>query len=184
MKKFVLSAFVLLSFGFYVIWLNNSNSSIDLSVPVVTDSFGSTKNTFNLSSNSSKNSNESDQQTTPSNSNQNNIPLPTTFIATSLPVTQKNGIYNDGEYIGDSIFAYNDYIQVKVIISRGLLTDIQFVQYPQSGRSGRISSFSLPTLKQEAIKAQSANINAVSGASYTSPAFIQSLSSALVQAKA
>jgi len=181
MKKFVLSAFVLLSFGFYVIWLNNSNSSIDLSVPVATDSFGGTKNTFNLSSNSSNNSN---QQTTPSNSNQNEIPLSTTFITTSIPVTQKNGTYNDGEYIGDSIFAYSDYIQVKVIISRGILTDIQFVQYPKSGRSGRISSFSLPTLKQEAIKAQSANINAVSGASYTSPAFIQSLSSALVQAKA
>jgi len=185
MKKFILSAFVLLSFGFYVVWLNNNNSSIDLSVPVSTDSFGGTKNNINLSSNSSKILNKNNPQTTTSNSNQNNIPLPA--ISTTTPptvTTKKNGIYNDGEYTGDSIFAYNDYIQVKVIISSGLLTDIQFVQYPQSGRSGRISSFSLPTLKQEAIKAQSANINAVSGASYTSPAFIQSLSSALVQAKA
>ena len=100
-------------------------------------------------------------------------------------VPKKTGIYNDGAYIGNSADAYYGNVQVEAIISNGRLTDIQFLDYPQDrSTSVRINSRALPTLRQEAISAQSANINAVSGASATSPAFIKSLTSALNQARA
>jgi len=174
MKKFILSSFVILSFGAYVIWQNMGGiSNSPLPQNIVTVSKNKTPKVV--------------VNTVPTP-----IPTPTpssdqTSTSTPPPVVvppKKTGQYNDGEYIGDAAFAYNENVQVKAIISGGKLTDIQFVQYPNSGRSARISSFALPVLKQEAIKAQSANVNAVSGASYTSPAFVQSLSSALAQAKA
>ena len=164
MKKLILSIFVIASFGFYVLWQNSNNASGNLAV--------STENVATKKNNSSSNVVAVTPTPTP-------IPTPTPVV---IP-PKKTGTYNDGEYTGDAVLSYNDYVQVKAIISGGKLTDIQFVQSPQGGRSGRISSFALPTLKQEAIKAQSANVNAVSGASYTSPAFTQSLSSALAQAK-
>ena len=52
-----------------------------------------------------------------------------------------------------------------------------------TGRSQYIMSQSLPYLREEFLKAQSADIQMVSGATYTSQAFLQSLQSALLQAK-
>ncbi len=52
-----------------------------------------------------------------------------------------------------------------------------------TGRSQYIMSQSLPYLRQEFLQAQSADIQMVSGATYTSDAFLQSLQSALLQAK-
>lgn len=54
----------------------------------------------------------------------------------------------------------------------------------RSGRDQEIAAYALPRLTQEAIGAQSAHIDAVSGASYTSQGYIQSLQSALDQAHA
>ena len=57
------------------------------------------------------------------------------------------------------------------------------LQYPTDRQtSAMINADALPTLKSEALQAQSANINAVSGASETSPAFIKSLATALSKA--
>jgi uncharacterized protein with FMN-binding domain len=73
---------------------------------------------------------------------------------------------------------------VKAIISGGKLTDVQFLSTP-SGRdySIQVNSMARPILAQEAIAAQSAKVSGASGASFTSKAFIESLSSALAQAK-
>ncbi|MFD8637898.1 FMN-binding protein, partial [Streptomyces sp. NPDC059656] len=54
----------------------------------------------------------------------------------------------------------------------------------RSGRDHEIAAYALPRLTQEAIGAQSAHIDAVSGASYTSRGYIESLQSALDQAHA
>jgi uncharacterized protein with FMN-binding domain len=65
----------------------------------------------------------------------------------------------------------------------GKIADVTFLDYPQDrGTSVRINSYAMPQLIQEAITAQSANVNGVSGASDTSSAFQQSLASALSQA--
>jgi uncharacterized protein with FMN-binding domain len=53
-----------------------------------------------------------------------------------------------------------------------------------TSRSQFIMSQALPILRQEFLAAQSARIHMVSGATYTSEAFVQSLQSALVKAHA
>lgn len=73
-------------------------------------------------------------------------------------------------------------VQVKIEISGGKLSDIVAVQLPTHGRSGRISDYAEPQLHDEALTAQSASIDGVSGATYTSQAYEQSLQAALDQA--
>ncbi len=61
---------------------------------------------------------------------------------------------------------------------------VQFLQYPnERSTSVRINSFADPQLEQEAIQAQSANVNIVTGATLTSEGFQQSLQATLGQAK-
>lgn len=92
--------------------------------------------------------------------------------------------YKDGTYTGNSDDAYYGNIQVKAIISGGKITDVQFLQYPNSAaRSLAINTLAMPNLKQEALQAQDAHVDIISGATDTSNAFMQSLSSALTQAK-
>jgi len=54
---------------------------------------------------------------------------------------------------------------------------------PDSPRGQIIQGQAVPTLRQEALTAKSANINIVSGATQTSESFIQSLQSAIKSAK-
>ena len=73
-------------------------------------------------------------------------------------------------------------VQVQVTIAGGQITDVTPLALPTGGRSGRISSYAAPTLRSEVLNAQSAAIDIVSGATYTSAAYSQSLQSALDQA--
>ena len=75
-------------------------------------------------------------------------------------------------------------VQVQVTLAGGKITNVTALQLPSQGRSGFISQTVAPILQGEAISAQSASINLVSGATYTSQAYAQSLQSALDQARA
>lgn len=93
-------------------------------------------------------------------------------------------VHKDGEYVGISSDAYYGYVQVKIQIQNGRLTDVIFLSYPNHhGRSIIINNYAMPYLKQEAIAAQSANVDIVTGATDTSRAFIESLSSALLKSQ-
>lgn len=71
-------------------------------------------------------------------------------------------------------------VQVRAVISNGTLTDVTPVQLPNdSAHSQQVSSYAAPLLRQEALKAGSARIDIVSGATYTSDGYAQSLQSAL-----
>ena len=70
-------------------------------------------------------------------------------------------------------------VQVSVTLNGKLIVAISAVQLPASGRSGRISNYAAPILHDQALQAQSASITGVSGATYTSQAFEQSLQAAL-----
>jgi len=72
-------------------------------------------------------------------------------------------------------------VQVQVTVTNGKITDIVAVALPTGGRSGRIAQYAEPILQAEALAAQSANINFVSGATYTSDGYQRSLQSALDQ---
>lgn len=92
--------------------------------------------------------------------------------------------YKDGAYIGDVADAYYGNVQVKAVIQGGQIISVQFLQYPSDRRTSiQINSEAMPILKTEAIQAQSAKVDIVSGATQTSGAFQESLGSALAQAK-
>ncbi|HZR12052.1 MAG TPA: FMN-binding protein [Acidimicrobiia bacterium] len=74
---------------------------------------------------------------------------------------------------------YGD-VQVRVTVANGRLVDVKALQLPgDRPRSARISDFAGPELRDEALQAQSANIDVVSGATYTSEGYAQSLQAAL-----
>ena len=92
--------------------------------------------------------------------------------------------YKDGTYTGSAADAVYGNLQVQATISGGKITNVTFLQYPSDrGRSVEINQQADPQLTQEAINAQSAQVDIVSGATDSSQAFIQSLTSALTQAK-
>lgn len=70
-------------------------------------------------------------------------------------------------------------VQVQITVANGRLTDVTALQLPTGGRSGRISDQCSPTLRSQALAAQSAAIDGVSGATYTSIAYARSLQAAL-----
>lgn len=116
-------------------------------------------------------------------------PTPTVFInPTQLPsipspIVASTGL-KDGSYDGNAADAFYGNIQVRVIISGGKIGDVQFLQYPNDRQQSiNINESAMPILKSEAIQAQSANVDIVSGATDSSQAFIQSLQSALNKAK-
>ena len=93
------------------------------------------------------------------------------------------GQYKDGTYTGSSADAYYGNVQVSATISGGKITDVKFLQYPDTHQTSVIiNQQAMPYLKQEAIKAQSSNVQIISGATFTSQAFQQSLQAALSQA--
>lgn len=76
-------------------------------------------------------------------------------------------------------------VQLAVTFSGKKITRIQVLQYPtESGRDQEINSYAIPQLNQQAMSAQSANIDGVSGATYTSEGYQQSLQSAIDKAAA
>jgi uncharacterized protein with FMN-binding domain len=115
---------------------------------------------------------------------QTQTPPQTTTPTAPAAVQKPAGMYADGSYTGSPADAYYGTVQVKVIVKNGQLADVQFLQYPNThSNSVYINSQAMPLLIQEAIQAQSAQINGVSGATFTSQAFQQSLASAVALAK-
>ncbi|MEO6761150.1 MAG: FMN-binding protein [Candidatus Saccharimonadales bacterium] len=95
------------------------------------------------------------------------------------------GQFKDGSYTGSIADAYYGSVQVLATITGGKISDVKFLQYPDShDTSVYINQQAMPYLQQEAIQAQSSHVNTVSGATFTSQAFQQSLASALSQANA
>jgi uncharacterized protein with FMN-binding domain len=107
--------------------------------------------------------------------------LPTQVVV--VPTSAPAGIYKDGTYNGPSVDAYYGYVQVQVVIQNGKIAVVNFLQYPSDRRtSQRINSVAVPYLQQEAITAQTYNVDIITGATLTSEGFVQSLQSALSQA--
>jgi uncharacterized protein with FMN-binding domain len=69
----------------------------------------------------------------------------------------------------------------QITVASGVITDIQVLQSP-GGKNQRYTDRAIPTMRQRALAAQSDQITAVSGASYTSYNFWKSLTSALTKA--
>src|ERR1035437_9440767 len=172
MKKYILSTLVMSTFIVYIIYQQVTGTN-DIIV----------KNPINNSAVSSSNSFSSANNQNTSTNNVPSVPI-VPVLPKQNPVVVQKGQYKNGTYTGVSADAYYGNIQVQATISGGKLTDVQFLDHPQDrGTSIRINDYAMPILRSEAIQAQSANVNTISGATDSSGAFKQSLQSALSLAK-
>ena len=88
-----------------------------------------------------------------------------------------------GTFTGTSVHTRFGDVQVQITVQDGILSDVTALQLTdQDSRSVSISNRAAPILRQEVLSAQSANVHSVSGATYTSNAYLTSLQSALDQA--
>jgi uncharacterized protein with FMN-binding domain len=102
---------------------------------------------------------------------------------TASSASSASSAASSATYTGSAITTRYGIVQVKIKVSGKKITDIGFVQLSAfDGRSQQINSNAAPILLQETLSAQSANIDSVSGASYTSDGYVQSLQSALDKA--
>ncbi len=159
-RKLFLSAFVVITFAAYVLYerLTRPDSSpVASSAPATTDP---ASGLFGL-------------------------PLPAN---TAVPTLSASGpaagaSYKNGTFQGQPVDAYYGLVQVQVTIQSGNIQSVQFLQYPNDRRtSQQINSIAMPYLQQEAITAQSANVDIISGATLTSQGFQMSLQTALQSA--
>ncbi|MEY9855731.1 uncharacterized protein with FMN-binding domain [Catenulispora sp. GAS73] len=95
------------------------------------------------------------------------------------PSSSPKTVAVSGSFTGSVVDTRYGPMQVQAVLSAGKLTDVTVLQQTTGGHSSQIDSYALPQLKSEAIKAQNANIDAVSGATYTSAGYAQSLQAAL-----
>ncbi|WP_460120183.1 FMN-binding protein [Streptomyces phaeofaciens] len=87
-----------------------------------------------------------------------------------------------GTFTGDAVQTDYGPVQVRITVAGGKITKAEAVQQPKGGQSDQISGNAVPKLNQAAVAAGSADIDAVSGATYTSGGYKESLQSALDQA--
>ena len=100
---------------------------------------------------------------------------------TTAPTTPQPSGAADGTYTGNAVTIRYGTVQVKITVQNGKITDAQAVQAP-SGSNDRYTQMAVPQLRQQTIAAQSANIQGVSGASFTSYGWYTSLVSAVAKA--
>jgi len=119
----------------------------------------------------------------PASLSQNNA-TGATNTASPAPTASTSAQFKDGSYTGSVENAYYGNVQVSATIQNGKITTVDFLESPNDNpNSISVNQQAMPYLKQEAIQAQSSSVSIVTGATFTSQAFIQSLASALNQAK-
>ncbi|MFG3290746.1 FMN-binding protein [Streptomyces sp. NPDC048179] len=84
---------------------------------------------------------------------------------------------------GDATQTQYGVVQVRLTVANGKITQAEAIQAPKGGTSDQKTALSVPQLNKETVAAQSANIDSVSGATYTSTGYKQSLQSALDKMK-
>ena len=111
------------------------------------------------------------------------LPSPSDSIAPTPTPSPAGPTYKDGQYTGQDFPNQFGDTQVRVTISGGRITNVQALQLPYDRqRSAEISQYAAPQLHDEVLQAQSAQIDSLSGATYTSDTYAQSVQSALDQA--
>ena len=108
----------------------------------------------------------------PASSSESTSPQPSASAATASKTVT-----------GPAVSYFYGTAQVEVTLVNGQITQVVALQLPAEGRSGRISQAVEPMLRSEVLAAQSAQIDLISGATYTSEAYATSLQGALDQAR-
>jgi uncharacterized protein with FMN-binding domain len=180
-KQFAVSAFVILTFAAYSIHDRTSEGDGPVAAAPTLSSERDEVSTQPLVSPTVAVPTSLIQPAATATTPPTSIPASPTIVPS--PTIPRSG-YQDGQYTGVLADAFYGFVQVKAIIQDGKIMDVQFLEYPQDRRtSARINSRAVPALRREAIQVQNAQVDIISGATLTSEAFIQSLQSALDQAK-
>ena len=99
--------------------------------------------------------------------------------ATTAPAPATSGA-KDGTFDGSVVNTRFGTVQVQAVISGGKITDVIAVKLTDAGRqSVAISQQVAPMVRSEVLTAQSAKVANISGGTYTTQAYLQSLQSAL-----
>ncbi len=163
MKKVILSLSLIFSFAIYTFYVRTRASEVPIVPVTLVPETGE----------------ESPNKVTPA-PKRSPEPNPTPV---TLPLTS-TGKYKDGNYTGPVADAYYGNVQVKVVVSGGKLIDVKFLDHPHARQTSVfINSRAMPYLISEAITLQDYDVDTVSGASFTSAAFRESLKGALSQAR-
>jgi uncharacterized protein with FMN-binding domain len=103
--------------------------------------------------------------------------------STGSPPTSSTASATTGTFTGDDVNTRFGSVQVEITVTGGAITDVTALQLTdRDRRSASISSRAEPILRSEVLDAQTANVRNVSGATYTSDAYLQSLQSAIDKA--
>ncbi|MEU8543650.1 FMN-binding protein [Streptomyces sp. NPDC048717] len=95
-----------------------------------------------------------------------------------------SGTPASGTYTGESVETRYGPVQVRITVSGGRITEATAVRTPFANERDReTAGYAVPVLTSETLAAQSARVDAVSGATYTSEGYTRSLQSALDQAR-
>ena len=166
LKKVLLSATVIVSFGSYASWGTNADSQSPAVVTNPSDTISPSLTRLNE-------------------------PAPRLVLALGkvaqaaapIPNSVVHGKYKNGTYTGSIANSIYGNIQVQAVVNDNKLTDVTFLQYPNDRQNSiEINQRAMPILRSEALSAQSAQVDGVSGATDTADAFVQSLSVALAKA--
>lgn len=201
-KKIFVSGFLIVTFAAYALHERTANPNTDIAavvrsqpVAAAQQPFIATQVTPTVPPTATPTTAPADQPTVPPTATTGQLVLAPTATATDLPPTDTPepsptpttaiaGLYKDGTFTGPETNAFYGTVQVEAIIRNGKIADVEFLDYPQDRRTSvRINSWAVPALQNEAIQAQSASVDIVSGATLTSRAFMQSLQAALDAAK-
>jgi uncharacterized protein with FMN-binding domain len=100
--------------------------------------------------------------------------------ASSTPTPSATGQSGSRTFQGTMAQTQWGPVQVTITVTGGRITDVAVPTYPDGNfRDQEINAYALPALRQETLTAQSAGIDAVSGATVTSDGYKESLQSAL-----
>ncbi|MEV6926393.1 FMN-binding protein [Dactylosporangium sp. NPDC051485] len=95
----------------------------------------------------------------------------------------RRGTLKDGTFNGNPIYVEYGSVELSIVVAGGKITDVKVLDSPSDhSRSVQINNSALPKLRAEALAAQSANIDTVSGATATSAGYRASLQSAIDRA--
>ena len=109
-------------------------------------------------------------------------PMGSPGSASAGPTTpgSSGSVAKDGTFDGSQIQTRYGTIQVQAVITGGKLADVVALQMTDVGfRSGEIDQQAVPMLRSEVLSSQSANVDTVGGATYTSEGYLNSLQAAL-----
>lgn len=180
MKKIIISFVVVSVFVIFVVYLRANSTASQVANSAVTAMPNTT--TSASSENASPLAGSSTTSAPAPTAAPKPKPKPSPAPAPAPPAPK--GQYKDGSYTGPVTDAFYGPYQVRAVISGGRLADVIILQQPSDRRTSvEINSQAGPILQSEAIAAQSAQIDVVSGASQSSGAFVESLAAALAQAK-